>query len=436
MTFPLASSQRAQKGDTHVTRDNHHEMRAAAVAEEPTVAETRPASTTLIVEETRAGTRVLIALCVASFLAALNYFATTPFYPEMARDLQTTVPRLGQIVTVMVLISATCGLAIGPLADRYGFRWPLVIGLLAVGINLLGTSVVPNFPALLGFGVVGGLADAVVFGLPLAIAGTRFTGDARRHAIGWTIAAISSAPIVGVPLLTVISGVTGWRGAVAIAGLTAVGAAWFVATSLQADGQRAEARVRVQPLLAAYLPLLGHPPTLRLFGVAALRAVWWVGLLTYLGAFLADALGLSGPQIGIVYALAGGGYAAGSLVASGRLGAGSARVSIAAASLVAGLLVVPTVLIGNAWLVLSLLLALSAAAAVCSVGVTSLLVAESPAGAGTTMVLNSSLLNVGAAGGAALGGVLIAFGGYGALAFGLPLFAFAAAGLASWPGDR
>ena len=41
-----------------------------------------------------------------------------------------------------------------------------------------------------------------------------------------------------------------------------------------------------------------------------------------------------------------------------------------------------------------------------------------------------------AAGGALLGGVLIALGGYGALAFGLPLFAFAAAGLALWPGDR
>ncbi len=73
----------------------------------------------------------------------------------------------------------------------------------------------------------------------------------------------------------------------------------------------------------------------------------------------------------------------------------------------------------------------------CSVGVTALLAAESPAGAGTTMVLNGSLINAGTAGGAALGGVLIALGGYGALGLGLPLFAFAAAALAWWPGpDR
>ena len=30
--------------------------------------------------------RILAALCATAFLAALNFFAITPFYPEMARD--------------------------------------------------------------------------------------------------------------------------------------------------------------------------------------------------------------------------------------------------------------------------------------------------------------------------------------------------------------
>jgi len=45
------------------------------------------------------------------------------------------------------------------------------------------------------------------------------------------------------------------------------------------------------------------------------------------------------------------------------------------------------------------------------------------------MVLNGSVLNVGAAIGLGLGGLLLAVGGYGALGVGLPLFAFFAAGL-------
>jgi predicted MFS family arabinose efflux permease len=44
-----------------------------------------------------------------------------------------------------------------------------------------------------------------------------------------------------------------------------------------------------------------------------------------------------------------------------------------------------------------------------------------------------SVLNLGAAGGASLCGILIALRGYSALAIGLPIFALAAAVLAWWP---
>ena len=46
------------------------------------------------------------------------------------------------------------------------------------------------------------------------------------------------------------------------------------------------------------------------------------------------------------------------------------------------------------------------------------------------MALNGSVMNLGAAIGAAVGGGLLALGGYVALGLGLSVFAFAAAGLA------
>jgi predicted MFS family arabinose efflux permease len=76
---------------------------------------------------------------------------------------------------------------------------------------------------------------------------------------------------------------------------------------------------------------------------------------------------------------------------------------------------------------------MSVAAIIASVGVTSLVSVESPAQAGTTMVLNSSLMNLGSAVGAGIGGVLVAIGGYGALALGLPFASLAAAALILWP---
>jgi predicted MFS family arabinose efflux permease len=237
-------------------------------------------------------------------------------------------------------------------------------------------------------------------------------------------------------VLTSISEVGGWRAALAAGGLAAAGAAWFVAAALPPDGRRPTTPLQARALLEAYGPLLQHPPTLRLLGVTVLRAAWFLGLLTYLGAFLGDAVGLSTRQIGFVYTLAGGAFATGTFVAGGRLGGVSPRASVAASSVAAGLLVGPMLWLANAQVVLALLLVISLAAALCGVGVATLLAAESPAGAGTTLVLNSSLINAGTAGGAALGGVLIGLGGYGALGLGLSLCAFAAAALAWWPAAR
>jgi DHA1 family inner membrane transport protein len=385
---------------------------------------------------TAAPGRVQILLCLSAFLAALNFFAPTPFYPQMAHDLQTTVPLLGQVVTLMSLISASLGLLAGPLADRYGYRWPLVIGLLAIAVGLLGTGLAPIYPVLLGLGVVMGLGDALAYSLPFAIATTYFSGIAQRRAIAWTIGALSTAPIIGVPLLAAVGGLTNWRVALATAGVAAAGVAWLVAAVLPADRLHPTSRLRVRELLAAYTPLLHHPPSLRFLAVSGLRGMWWVGMLTYMGAFLGTVVKFSPQHVGLVYALAGGAYTAASIVAGNLMGGLSPRLVVALSSVIGGVLVAPMFLFPVPGVVLPLLLTVSVAAAICSVSVVALLADESPAGAGTTMVLNGSVLNFGTAGGAILGGALIAFGGYAALGIGLPVFALAAALLVWWPGSR
>ena len=69
------------------------------------------------------------------------------------------------------------------------------------------------------------------------------------------------------------------------------------------------------------------------------------------------------------------------------------------------------------------------------VAMTTLLTSETPSGAGTTMTLSGSLFNLGAAGGSAIGGALLALSGYEALALGFPVFALGAAVL-SWRPTR
>jgi predicted MFS family arabinose efflux permease len=384
--------------------------------------------------EQRRNSRLIAALCTASFLAALNFFAITPFYSEIAGDLDASVPLLGQVATLMILISALLGMAVGPLADRYGYRRLLTLGVLAVGVTLAGTGLAPSYPALLLVSVSGGLADALVFGLPLALAGVRFHGAEQRRVMSWTIGSLSAAPIVGVPALTTIGGLASWRVALICAGVGAVATAWFVWTSLPADEPHTSGRFRFKELPAAYTPLLRDSPTLRLLGSTAFRATAFIGLLTYLGAFLADELNLRTHEVGYVYTVAGLGSAAGSLL-GGRLHIGS-RWIIGVTSVVTGASVGVALLAPNVWVALPALVSMSVASSLAGLAIATLLVQESPAGTGTTMVLNGTMLNVGSAVGAALGGGLIAAGGYTALGLGLPIFGLIAALLARWPTSK
>jgi DHA1 family inner membrane transport protein len=381
--------------------------------------------------------RVLPALCMATFLASITFIAPAPFFPAMARDLGVGVPLLGQVVAVMLLLSALLGLIAGPLADRYGHRLLIVLGLIATAGCLLVFGLAPMFRVLFVAALAGGLADAAVLGPALAVAGTYFAGSAARQALGWTTACMAGSAIVGVPVLTAIGSVVGWRAAFVSAGVAALGAAWLGAIWLPRDARQPEGPLRLRSVRDAYEPLVRHGPTLRLYGVSVLRAICWYGLLTYFGAFLSQKVGLTTSQVGLAYMLGGAGYFTGSLVAGGPLGRIPPRPLLVGGNVVMALLMglAFSAVLGPIGTV-ALLPFAACAGAFGWVAIASLLTAESPAGAGTTMTLHGSLFNLGAAAGGAIGGLLLALAGYGALAIGLPIFGLGSALLAWWPARR
>src|ERR671912_262926 len=234
--------------------------------------------------------RVLPALCLGMFVAMLTFVAPAPFFPVMARDLGIGVPLLGQVVAAMLLVSAAIGLVAGPLADRYGHRRVILLGLVSAAICLFAFGLAPTFPVLLVGALAGGLANAAVSGPSLAVAGTYFAGAEARRALGWVTACMAGSAIVGVPVLTAVATLTGWRLAFLAAGGAVIGAVLVGAAWLPRDARSPDQRLGSETLVAAYRPLLRHGPTLRLYGVAVLRAICWVGLLAFFGAFLAQKL--------------------------------------------------------------------------------------------------------------------------------------------------
>jgi DHA1 family putative efflux transporter-like MFS transporter len=371
---------------------------------------------------------LVAAIALGPMLSTLGSLALAPFLTVIADELGTTVPLLGQVPALMTLAAAGLGLLAGPLADQYGHRRLLLIGAAAVVAYGVGTALASTYALLLLAGLLGAVSRAIVNPVSLAVAGTRFAGPRGRRVQSLVVAGVAGSGIVGVPLLTGVDALYGWRAAfvaLAVAGLAAL---LLTAVGLPREA-RAAAPLRLRAVLAAYAPLLRDRPALGLVASSFLRpaALWMMG--TYISAFLVQTHGLSVQVAGFAFTAFGLGLLAGSLLAGGgRIGALPLRPTIIATAPLTGLV------LGAAFLlpvppaaVLALTFLGFVVNGVGSVTLNALLLSETPAGRATTMSLNGSAQSLGSAVGSSLGGLLLAVGGYGAIGVGIPLLGAAAA---------
>ena len=375
--------------------------------------------------------RLLLALGLGTFITSLLTIGPTPFFPQIASDLGVTVPLLGQITSSMLLLSALFGFIAGPLADRSGHRALILAGLAAAVVCLLSFGLAPAYPALFVASIAGAVTTAAVIGPSYAVASTAFTGALARRAVGWTNGAQAGSAIIGIPLLTAVGAALGWRAAFVAAGIAAAAVLAIAAVSLPHDRRSTTEPLRPRVILAPYRQLFAHGGMRRLYAATLLTAVCWFGFVTYFGAFLASILGLPLNQVGIVYVVTGSCYFAGSLAAGGPLARISTRKLVIAGF---GLMALCWAVAFSARPgVAGAVLLIATASLAMGTGVVStiaLLSTETPSGLGTTLTLNTALFKIGSAGGGAIGGLLLALGGFEAVGLGLPLFGIAAAVLA------
>ena len=406
-----------------------------------TIVDEAPATGSVTENTEEAGGWLLLAtICLAPLVAFLLAVALSPFFPVVAAELGTTVALLGQVTAVSMLGAAALGLLVGPLADHYGHRRLLLLGLLAVVVSALGTALAPTFALLLLAALAGAVSRAIVQPVSLAVAGERFRGAARRRAISWAVAATAGAAIVGTPAMTSIGAAFGWRAAFVVLGMAALTVAALALRALPLDAaparrvprlgavRSASGSPRLGDVLAAYAPLLHHSPTLGLVGSSLLRSAAAWGWFTYYGAYLVEHHHLSLQRAGLAYTGVGLGFFAGSLVANGPIRHVPPRPLLVAISTLLGLLIAGATLLPVGALVE--VAAISASAMMMGLGnvvATMLLTTESPAGRATTMTLHQSAFSVGSAAGSAVGGLLLALSGYHAIAVSVPVFCCAAA---------
>ena len=136
----------------------------------------------------------------------LNFLGITPFYPFIAEDLDTPVALLGQITALIAIISIPVGIITGPVADRFGYRKVLLGGILTLTMGSLIVALAPSYKLLLMLVPFGAVSQATVRPLSIAIAGAHLAEEDRRRAVGLATVGMSTAGVVGIPILTLIGG--------------------------------------------------------------------------------------------------------------------------------------------------------------------------------------------------------------------------------------
>jgi ACS family glucarate transporter-like MFS transporter len=190
---------------------------------------------------------LLAATATASYLARV----TVSVAGALMRDELALDPiQMGRVFSAFLLGYALCQVPAGMLADRFGARRVLALAAFSWVVATAALAVVPAaaaLPLLLGFRLLLGIGEAPTFPAAAQAISRYIPPAARGRANGLVIAAIGLGSAIAPPLVGAVMVRFGWRAALAVSGLPALGVAiaWL-------------ALRRMPPELAAVATAGGH----------------------------------------------------------------------------------------------------------------------------------------------------------------------------------
>jgi predicted MFS family arabinose efflux permease len=349
----------------------------------------------------------LWALTLSAFAIGTTEFVIVGLIPNIAASLNVSVPSAGLLVSLYAL-----GVAVGaPVLTALTGRLPrkhLLLGLMALFTagNLLAWMA-PGYEALMAARVLTGLAHGVFFSIGSTIATSLVPKEKAASAIALMFTGLTVALVTGVPLGTFIGQTLGWQStflAVSLLGVIA-----FVGSLLLVPSNIAGSK---PSSLLTQLSVLKKPRLLLVYAMTALGYGGTFIAFTYLAPILQQVSGFSASSVSLVMLVYGVSVAAGNIW-GGKLAdrQGPIRALQIVFALLALVLFALTFTASNAWLALLTVLAWGAVAFGNVPGLQVYVVQRAqrnaPEAVDVASGLNIAAFNVGIAGGAWAGGLIV-----------------------------
>ncbi|MDE3720377.1 MFS transporter [Nocardiopsis sp. N85] len=158
-------------------------------------------------------------LALGLFAMVTSEFLVGGLMPQMAEDLETTVTRIGHLITAFAVAMSLGGpvsaLAVVRLrADR---ALLVLFGVFFAGNTL--AALADSYATMMAARIITGAASGGFFGVAVSTASRLVPPHMRGRAIGVTLQGVMVGTLLGLPLSTFLGGQFGWRAAFAAVGV-------------------------------------------------------------------------------------------------------------------------------------------------------------------------------------------------------------------------
>jgi predicted MFS family arabinose efflux permease len=243
----------------------------------------------------------IAAVGLAVFAVGVDTYIVAAVLPAIADDLHEPISNVGLLASAYNLPTAILAPLFGPLSDRRGRRFSLILGLSIFAIAAAACILAPSLPLLLAARAINGFGAAIILPAALAWAGDLPTLRDRGRAIGLISAAFPLATLVGLPIGAVATSIAGWRAPFAF--IVAVALVGLVGVLRFREAPRAPGPL--VGFLASYRRVFGDRRALAIVSVTLVWFAGTMGLFIYVAEFIHEAFAIPTDRAGLVYVVVG-----------------------------------------------------------------------------------------------------------------------------------
>lgn len=291
--------------------------------------------------------RALSIVYAASIALMMGVNFIQPALPALIEPFQVSDAQLAWIMTVFTAPAIVLSPIFGLIADLYGRRLLLALGMIAFGVFGVAMAFATSFSWLLFFRALQGIGFAAVIPLTIVLIGDLLEGDKEISGQGLKVFLDRIGYLVFPPLGGLLAMIAWYWPFVFYVLTIPVGLAalfWMPETKGRSNGGAGA-------YLGDVLRLTRHPRLMIAFSAGFLRFFLDYGFLTYFPLFLVRTHGISTATAGLLYVF----FSVGAMATSsqaGRIAAGRDKANILfVAFVISGAAVVAVPFMPGVWLV-------------------------------------------------------------------------------------